>query len=103
VSNVRTGIVRTLAEHPVRRYFDRGLAVSINTDDPWMFGTRLADEFRLLAEVHSFGREEIRSLLRQAVAASWLADGEKRALLGEMEAGAIGSETEPGGGGAARS
>jgi adenosine deaminase len=41
LSNVATGVVASLAEHPVRRYVARGLAVTINTDDPKMFGNSL--------------------------------------------------------------
>jgi adenosine deaminase len=103
MSNVRTGVVRALAEHPVRRYFDRGLAVSVNTDDPQMFGTRLADEYRLLTDVHAFTRDEIRSLIRQAAAGSWLGEADKSALLAELEADpAWGDDDLTGGGGTAR-
>jgi adenosine deaminase len=84
-SNVRTGIIRTLAEHPVRRYFERGLLVSVNTDDPQMFGTRLANELRHLADVFGFTPDEIRSLILQGIAGSWLEDGEKRTLAREFE------------------
>jgi len=85
VSNVRTGVVRSLAEHPIRRFFDRGLRLSVNTDDPQMFGTRLADEYRSLAGVFGFSPGEIRSLILRAVSDSWLADDAKRALRRELE------------------
>jgi adenosine deaminase len=85
VSNVRTGVVRTLAEHPVRRYFERGLLLSVNTDDPQMFGTRLADEYRNLAGVFGFTAGEIRSLILQGIAGSWLGRDEKRALARAFE------------------
>jgi adenosine deaminase len=85
VSNVRTGIVASIAAHPVRRYFERGLALSVNTDDPQMFGTRLADEYRLLAEVFGFTIAEIRSLVLQAVRTSWLPEARKGRLAEEFE------------------
>jgi adenosine deaminase len=84
VSNVRTGIVASLAAHPVRRYFERGLELSVNTDDPWMFGTRLADEFRLLGEVFGFTPAEIRSLILQAIGSSWLSEARKREMAAEF-------------------
>jgi adenosine deaminase len=84
VSNVRTGIVASLTAHPVRRYFERGLALSVNTDDPRMFGTRLADEYRLLAEVFSFTPAEIRSLVLEAVRSSWLSEARKGEMVEEF-------------------
>ncbi len=84
VSNVRTGIIASLAAHPVRRYFERGLALSVNTDDPQMFGTRLADEYRLLADVFGFTAAEIRALVLQAVRSSWLSETRKEKLAEEF-------------------
>jgi len=80
ISNLRTGVVELIADHPVRRYFDRGLAVTVNTDDPKMFGNSLAAEYQLLAEAHHFSRGEIRSLILGAISASWLPAVAKRAL-----------------------
>ncbi|MCK9462950.1 MAG: adenosine deaminase [Proteobacteria bacterium] len=83
ISNVRTRVVPDLAAHPVRDFFDRGLLVTVNTDDPAMFQTSLAHEYRELVRVHGFTFEEIRKLVENAVAASWLAeDGKKRLLAG---------------------
>jgi adenosine deaminase len=72
LSNVRTGVVRSIADHPLRRYFERGLVVTVNTDDPKMFGNSLAEEYRLLESRMGFSRDEIRALILQAIAASWL-------------------------------
>jgi adenosine deaminase len=80
-SNVRTRVVRSLAEHPIRRYFDRGLLVSVNTDDPKMFGTALADEYRHLAEACGFTREEICRLVLLAIESSWLPEDRKAKLV----------------------
>ncbi|MCK4514953.1 MAG: adenosine deaminase, partial [Spirochaetaceae bacterium] len=84
ISNVRTGVVDSIADHPVRRYFDRGLVVTINTDDPKMFGNSLAGEYRLLHEELGFSRDEIRTLILQGIGASWLPAGRKRALTREF-------------------
>ena len=76
-SNVRTRVVQSLSEHPVRMFYDRGVCITINTDDPKMFGTSLAGEYRSLVEVHGFTRADIRQLILQGIAASWLPDREK--------------------------
>ncbi len=72
LSNVRTGVVKSIEEHPVRRYFERGLLVTINTDDPQMFGNSLAEEYRLLEQKLGFSRQEICTLILQGIRASWL-------------------------------
>lgn len=84
ISNVRTAVVPDLGAHPIRRYVDQGLLVTVNTDDPAMFQTSLAHEYRELARVHGFTHAGIRALIDNAVEASWLAPEGKarlRALL----------------------
>jgi adenosine deaminase len=80
ISNLRTGVVRAYEDHPVRRFFDRGLIVTINTDDPAMFGNSLAEEYRLLADRFGFTRAELRSLILNGIRAAWLSS-EKREEL----------------------
>lgn len=58
-SNVRTGAVAALREHPVRRLFDAGVPITLNTDDPPMFGTTLEGEYRLAAGEFGFGEAEL--------------------------------------------
>lgn len=61
-SNVCLGNVPSLAEHPVRRIFDAGVPLILNTDDPPMFGTTLMREFEIAAETFGFSEEELRSV-----------------------------------------
>jgi adenosine deaminase len=81
LSNVRTGVVASIETHPVRRYFERGLFVTINTDDPKMFGNSLAEEYRLLENRLGFSREEIRALILQGIQAAWLSAEKKQELV----------------------
>ena len=80
-SNVCTGAVTSLEAHPVRRYFERGIIVTINTDDPKMFGNSLAGEYLLLAERLGFSHNEIRALILQGIQATWLPEDRKRQLV----------------------
>jgi adenosine deaminase len=50
ISNVRTGVVAEVTQHPIRHYYDQGLLVSVNTDDPKMFNTSLEEEYAQLIE-----------------------------------------------------
>ena len=72
LSNVRTGVVASIDAHPVRRFFERGLRVTVNTDDPKMFGNSLAEEYRLLVERLGFTPDELRSLILEGIRSSWL-------------------------------
>ena len=80
LSNVCTGVVRSIDKHPVRKLFERGLFLTINTDDPQMFGNSLAQEYRLLVERLGFSRSEVLTLILNALSASWLPAAQKSAL-----------------------
>jgi adenosine deaminase/aminodeoxyfutalosine deaminase len=61
-SNVATGAVSSLADHPVRRIYDAGVPIVLNTDDPAMFHTTLSREFEL-AEIESgFSQAELEQI-----------------------------------------
>lgn len=79
-SNVRTGVVAHPAAHPIRRYIAAGVPVTVGTDDPRMFQTTLADEYRLLESECGFSPEEIRELILAGIEASWLPVERKWAL-----------------------
>jgi len=81
LSNVKTRVVDVIENHPVRRFFERGLAISINTDDPMMFGNSLADEYRALVDRCGFSRRDILSLIRGGIDTSWQLPQAKEALL----------------------
>lgn len=80
MSNVRTGVVPSLAGHPIGDYFKRGLIVSVNTDDPKMFATSLAHEYRMLEQACGFSKQDIRALILQGVRSSWLPEVDKQSL-----------------------
>ncbi len=86
LSNVRTGVVASIEAHPVRKMFERGLCLTINTDDPKMFGNSLAEEYRQLEERLGFSRAEIRRLILQGISATWLPEKRKAQLQAEFRA-----------------
>jgi aminodeoxyfutalosine deaminase len=65
-SNVRTGAVASLREHPVRRLFDAGVPVILNTDDPALFECNLQSEYALAASEFGFTREELAGIAENA-------------------------------------
>jgi len=85
-SNVCTRQVPDLAAHPLPRMLEEGLFVTLNSDDPPMFGTTLTREYRQAAAVLGLGREQLADLAASGVRASFLPGGDKQALLAEIEA-----------------
>jgi aminodeoxyfutalosine deaminase len=84
-SNLRTGCCPTLEEHPVRRYFDAGLMVTLNSDDPAMFESDLQDEYRLAHDSFGFTGEHLRELAANSIEASFLPAARKVALVHQIE------------------
>jgi len=61
-SNVRTGAVASLADHPVRKLFDAGVPIVLNTDDPALFECTLDSEYDLAARVFGFTPQELSAI-----------------------------------------
>ncbi len=85
-SNLRTACCPSLGEHPVRSLFDAGAMVTLNSDDPALFGSDLEGEYRLAARGFDFSREQLRELAANSIEASFLPAEEKVRWLREMEA-----------------
>jgi adenosine deaminase len=85
ISNIKTGIVTALDQHPIRSFFERGIMVTVNTDDPAMFGNTLAQEYRLLEQESGFSRAQIRQLILNGIEASWMPVDRKQAMKQSFE------------------
>jgi adenosine deaminase/aminodeoxyfutalosine deaminase len=84
-SNVRTGVCASFADHPLRRYFEAGLLVTLNSDDPAFFGSDLANEYLLAHTEQGFTRAELRTLAANSIRASFLPESEKSAWLTRID------------------
>ncbi|MFK4040472.1 adenosine deaminase [Nonomuraea wenchangensis] len=84
-SNLRTGQIARIEDHPLPRMLEEGLYVTLNSDDPPMFATTLAEEYRVAARVFGLGRAELAELAANGVRASYMAEERKRALLAEID------------------
>jgi adenosine deaminase/aminodeoxyfutalosine deaminase len=83
-SNVMTGGCTSFADHPLRRYFDRGLLVTVNSDDPAFFGSDVANEYMLAHEIQGFSRVELKKLASNSVRASFLPEIAKSEWLARI-------------------
>jgi len=86
LSNLKLGVVRSLADHNLKRLLDRGLCVTINSDDPAYFGGYVAENYRAAAAALGLGREDIVRLARNSFTASFLDPAAKRAWHERIDA-----------------
>jgi adenosine deaminase/aminodeoxyfutalosine deaminase len=84
-SNLKTGVCPTLADHPVRSYFDHGLMITLNSDDPAMFRTSLCREYQLVQQNFGFTDEHLRELARNSFEASFLPAEKKLEFLNSFD------------------
>lgn len=84
-SNLRTGACAELQEHPVRKFFDDGLMVTLSTDDPAMFQTTLNKEYEIAQKVFNFSDEHLRELARNSIEASFLPVEKKLKFLQQID------------------
>ena len=84
-SNLRTGCCGAMEHHPVRHYFELGLMVTLNSDDPPMFGADLLDEYETVQREFDFTDEQMREFAANSVEASFLPPERKVKLLLEVE------------------
>ncbi|WP_244962984.1 adenosine deaminase [Nocardioides dongkuii] len=85
-SNIATRAVTTLEEHPIRAFRDAGVTLTVNSDDPPMFGTTLNREYEIAAELLELDEAGVADLARTAVTASFAPDDVRTRLLAEIDA-----------------
>ena len=85
LSNVRLRVVETMAEHPLKTMMDAGLLVTVNSDDPAYFGGYLAENYMAVAEALSLTRAELVGLAIASFEASFLDEGARSELIGEVQ------------------
>jgi adenosine deaminase/aminodeoxyfutalosine deaminase len=84
-SNLRTGCCATLEQHPLKTYFDLGVMVTLNSDDPPMFRTSLAREYALAQAAFELTDEHLRELARNSFEASFLPADKKLEFLARID------------------
>jgi len=85
LSNLKLKVIQKMSDHPLKEMLDRGIKVTVNSDDPAYFGGYLNDNFIAVADALNLTKEDITQLVRNSFEASFITDGEKRAFLEEIE------------------
>ena len=86
LSNVRLQVFEDLSDHPIRAMFERGLMVTINSDDPAYFGGYIGDNYVATAEALDLDREVMRQIARNSFLAAFLAEPERQPHLDAVAA-----------------
>ncbi len=86
LSNVKLRVVDRLEDHNLKRLLNRGVRVTINSDDPAYFGGYIGQNYIEAAEALGLTREEVVAIARNSIEATFLDDAAKAALLAEIDA-----------------
>jgi aminodeoxyfutalosine deaminase len=84
-SNVRTGCCESFKHHPIRQFYDEQLLVTLNTDDPALFGTTMAREYQVAQDVYGFTNDELKQLAMNSFRASFLPEDKKKEMLRQFD------------------
>lgn len=84
-SNIATRAVPTLSEHPIVAFRDAGITLTVNSDDPPMFGTTLNREYEIAADLLGLDQDGVADLSRTAVRASYAPEDVKARVLSEID------------------
>jgi aminodeoxyfutalosine deaminase len=84
-SNVAIGLVSGFRDYPLRTFLDAGVTMTLNSDDPALFGTSIGQEFTRAASTFLLSPEQVAALCENAVRAAFLPEDEKQLLLRQIE------------------
>ena len=85
-SNVATGVYASLEDHPFPRLRDAGVVVTLNSDDPAMFGSWVNDEYRVARDTFGYGDADLAGISAAGVRASFADDDVKERILAAIDA-----------------
>ncbi|NNC92314.1 MAG: adenosine deaminase [Acidimicrobiia bacterium] len=86
LSNVKLRVFDDMADHNLKRLLQRGVRVTINSDDPAYFGGYVGDNYLAVAEALDLSRADLAQLARNSLEAAFLPNGRRAELLAELEA-----------------
>jgi adenosine deaminase len=85
LSNVNLKVVEDIESHPLAKMLHRGLAVTVNSDDPAYFGGYIDANFEALAHTGNFAPDDLVTLARNSIEASFASMDRKRQLIRELD------------------
>jgi adenosine deaminase len=83
-SNFQTGACTNIAEHPITTFIEKGIVVTLNTDDPGVSGIEISDEYKLAKEVVGLSTEQLNQIQLNGVEVAFADDSVKQLLLKQV-------------------
>ncbi|MBT1065124.1 adenosine deaminase [Bowmanella sp. Y26] len=80
-SNYQTATIKAIKDSPIPVFLDKGICVTLNTDDPAVSNINLENEYRVASEIIGLNREQLEQVQRNGVQAAFLSAEDKRALF----------------------
>lgn len=85
ISNVKLDVIDKLEEHPIRKFFDRGLRCTISTDDPFSFGNTIEDEYAALSAGLHFTNAELKQIAKNGFEVALVDDRTRAGWMAELD------------------
>ena len=85
LSNLKLCVIEKMTEHPLKQMLQRGLCVTVNSDDPAYFGGYLNENYRAVAEALALDRAALAQLARNSITASFATPQRRQQLLAELD------------------
>ncbi len=89
LSNLKLQVVKDLRQHPLRTMMEKGLRVTLNSDDPAYFGGYVGDNYRAMQSALGLSRDEMIGIARNSFVASIMPDAEKKRALAEFDTAVV--------------
>jgi adenosine deaminase len=83
-SNFQTGACTDIANHPIKTFIEKGIVVTLNTDDPGVSGIEIADEYKLASEMVGLSTAQLAQIQLNGVEVAFAANDVKRELLSQL-------------------
>ncbi|MBA2648795.1 MAG: adenosine deaminase [Legionella sp.] len=83
-SNIFLGLFKNMASHPFPKFFEEGIKVSINSDDPPFMSTTLAQEYQRVQEAYNYDDQTMNQITRMAIESAFVDELTKQDLLGKI-------------------
>ena len=85
LSNMKTGVCESVEAHPIKSYFEQGLLVTVNSDDPTLFNTPLNQEYIVLAQQLGFTISDLQHVSLNGIDASFMSEEQKASMRSHFQ------------------
>ncbi|HCS23448.1 MAG TPA: adenosine deaminase [Alphaproteobacteria bacterium] len=89
LSNLKLCVVKDMQKHPLKKMLDLGIKATVNSDDPAYFGGYMNDNYIAVATALGLSKQDILTLARNSIEATFLGDADKKRLFDNLEAYAL--------------